>query len=929
VKRFLLLGFSVFTLSTIGVFDAHAQSADAPASDSDKIEEVAITGTRIQRTGFDAPTPLTAVSADQLQAANPGGPVDALRQLPILAFSTGPRGATGSSGQGGSFLNLRNLGANRTLVLLDGKRFVPTSGNGTVDISLFPTALMERLEIVTGGASAAYGSDAVTGVVNFVLDRKFTGLKASAQGGISTFGDDKESQFSLAYGKGFGSDQGHLLLSGEHYKSAGIYSLLDRPLGQRSCAPITNPGGATARTFACDVRSSQANFTGVITSPSAFKGTTFDNFGNPIPFNYGALASSTTMVGGDGIRPQFLPQAVPIDRDVFFARASWEFNDSVTGYLEGNYGNSDYEYQIGSFDQNLGGTAIPIKVDNAYLPESLRTAMIDKGVTSLTLNKYFANLPRTWIQNLNRTMRAVAGAEGSLGSWTWDSHFEHGENKNRTIATLDENLNNMALAADAIMNPATGQIVCRSTLTNPGNGCVPYNVMGNSGVAPPTDGTGVNMATQAQLDYLTGTDWLHANVKQDNAVVNFNGEPFSTWAGPLSIATGVEWRKESIAQTVAPEGLEINTASDVPGPFRVGNYQAQSGSIHMTEGYVETVAPLAKDLPFIRSLDFNGAVRLTDYSTSGNAFTWKAGLSWSVTDEVRLRATRSRDERAPNLTELYSGAVAGHNSIIDYPSGPTVVNSQALVYTRGNPNLKPEVGDTTTAGIVYQPQWAMGWQTSVDGYHIKITDAIMGVGAQELVRQCSRGDVASCGFILRDSAGNLFGVNNSPQNVASLVASGVDFETSYQFSLQDLTSKLDGDLSLRGLVNYISKYQTELLGVTTVNLAGQIDRPTLRYTTQLTYRLKPWSFFVQARYSGSGYYDKSTLPTDLPQLKIGGQTPIDMNVSYDLPLHDSGVASMYLNVTDVFNVLPPNFSNLGQNFDPIGRFYRVGVRINL
>jgi outer membrane receptor protein involved in Fe transport len=437
------------------------------------------------------------------------------------------------------------------------------------------------------------------------------------------------------------------------------------------------------------------------------------------------------------------------------------------------------------------------------------------------------------------------------------------------------------------------------------------------------------MATDAQLDYLTGTDWLHATVKQDNAVFNINGEPFSTWAGPVSIATGVEWRKESLAQTVAPEGLELNVAGGVPGPFRVGNYQASNGSIHMTESYVETVTPLAKDLPFIRSLDFNGAVRLTDYSTSGNAFTWKAGLSWSVTDEVRVRATRSRDERAPNLTELYSGAVASHNSIIDYPTSATTVVPQALVYARGNPNLKPEVGDTTTAGIVYQPQWATGWQTSLDGYHIEIKDAIMGIGAQELVRQCSFGNTDYCGAILRDAAGNLFAVNNIPQNVASLEASGVDFETSYRFALEDLWSKLNGNLSLRGLLYYVDKYQTTTLGVTTVNQAGSISRPKVRFTTQATYTLKPWSYFVQARYSGSGYYDKASLPTDLPQLKIGGQTPIDMNLAYDLELKDRGVASLYFNVTDVFNVLPPNFSSDGQNFDPIGRFYRLGVRVNL
>ena len=232
--RRLHVGFPVFSLALFGAVGADAQNANtspAAATAPPEVEEVTITGTRIMRAGFDAPTPLTTLSSAQLAQANPGGPVDALRQLPVLAFSTGPRGSNGSAGAGGSFLNLRNLGGNNTLVLLDGKRFVPTTGNGTVDISMFPMALMERTEIVTGGASAAYGSDAVSGVVNFILDRNFKGFKATAQGGVSTFGDDKESTVSVAFGTSFADGQGHLLFSGEHYKSAGIYTWLDRPLG--------------------------------------------------------------------------------------------------------------------------------------------------------------------------------------------------------------------------------------------------------------------------------------------------------------------------------------------------------------------------------------------------------------------------------------------------------------------------------------------------------------------------------------------------------------------------------------------------------------------------------------------------------------------------------------------------------------------------
>jgi iron complex outermembrane recepter protein len=187
--------------------------------------------------------------------------------------------------------------------------------------------------------------------------------------------------------------------------------------------------------------------------------------------------------------------------------------------------------------------------------------------------------------------------------------------------------------------------------------------------------------------------------------------------------------------------------------------------------------------------------------------------------------------------------------------------------------------------------------------------------------------VSYCGLILRDSAGNLFGVNNSTQNVQSLHSTGVDFETSYRLALQNLTSHLNGTLSFRGLVNYVSNYETETLGVTTINTAGELGHPKLRFTTQLTYENAPWSWFIQGRYSGSGYFDKNSAPTDLPQLKIGGQTPIDVNVAYDFRVQ-SAATSIYLNVTNVFNVLPPPYTGLAQNYDPIGRFYRLGVKVN-
>jgi iron complex outermembrane recepter protein len=921
----------VVALSCVCPVAAMAQTAPgttpgtAPGTETQsQLQQVVVTGTRIVRPGFNSPTPLTAITDVQLNDANPSGPIAALQQLPVLSHSVSTVLESGSSGNGGSFLNLRDLGENNTLVLLDGERFVPTTYDGTIDVSMFPTELIKQVQIVTGGASAVYGSDAVAGVVNFILDKTFVGLKADVQGGTSAYNDDSSRKASIAYGTAFGGGKGHLLLSGEYFNTAGIYSYTDRPITAENCGPVTNVGGTTPERLACNVVSSVGDYTGVITAPAQFAGTTFDNNGNPIPFTYGTDVASTTMIGGAGTDPTTDPLDIPISRDVFYARGSWRFNDNVSTALELNYGNANYTYQIGSYDQTLESTALTIYSNNAYLPPSLATAMNADGVSSLTFNKYYADLPREMEGDLNTTRRVVPSLSAKFGVWTLTGHFEFGQTDNEVLSTADQNLGNLALAADAVVNPANGQIVCASTLTDPTNGCVPYDVFGNSGQAPSL--TGADLATAAQLNYITGTDWIRRTLTEKDFALNIVGEPFSLWAGPVSIASGLEWRRESLGSTVDPSGLAINPATKLPGPFRAGNYVASSGWYSASEGYVETAVPLTKNIPLLENLFFDGAVRVTDYNISGVALTWKAGLTWNLTKDIRIRATQSRDERAPNLAELYSGVVENHGSIIDYVKGPTVVNSQTLEDTAGNPNLKPEVANTTTAGVVYSPSWLPNWQSSVDGYYIDVNDAIESIGAQNTVLYCSEGNQADCAYIGRNAAGDLISVLSIPYNVESLQTQGVDIETDYAFPLRDISPILHGAIRLRGIGEYTNRYATALLGVPTVNEAGSDLIPTWRWTGQMAYSIRRWSLFVQARYTGDGWYDKSLPATTLPWYSVPGQVLIDTNVAYTMPVA-SGSAQIYLNVTDLFNDLPPAYaSNL--NYDIIGRYMVAGVRVN-
>lgn len=241
--------------------------------------------------------------------------------------------------------------------------------------------------------------------------------------------------------------------------------------------------------------------------------------------------------------------------------------------------------------------------------------------------------------------------------------------------------------------------------------------------------------------------------------------------------------------------------------------------------------------------------------------------------------------------------------------------------------MKPEDADTTTLGLVYQPEWMPGLMTSVDAYQIEVSNAIASVGAQKIVQDCANGSASQCAFILRNTDGSLFGINTEPQNLQSIQTEGVDFEATYNFSLQDVIG-VGGNVTLHGLANYVSKFVQNTAGVPTVNLAGQISNPMWRWNLQAGYTDGPFSVFTQARYTGTGFYDKSTKASDLPQYKIGSQILIDLNISYDIPVA-GGTTQLFFNVTDLFNDLPPPFTDYGSGaYDTLGRYMRAGVRVN-
>lgn len=605
---------------------AFAQGVASPPADSDHgelvLEEIMVTATRIQRDGYEAPTPTSVIGIEEIAAKAPANIADFVNELPSMAPNNTPRANVGfvSAGLVGiNALNLRSLGASRTLVLLDGQRVGPSTLTGLVDVNQFPQSLVKRVDVVTGGASAGWGSDAVAGVVNFLLDKDFTGLKGQVQGGTTTYGDGRNYNLSVAGGTGFANGRGHVLVSAEHAYNKGISGvprdwydgskLIFNPAytptnGQPQLLVSPHTGFATATPG------------GIITS-GPLRGTYFGPGGVPAQFNYGPVVSAPFMQGGDWEYADFAKSGdldPKLSRQNLFVRSSYDVADNIQLYFQGSYGRAK------SFQRTLNQfnfANITIQPDNAFIPAGI-AGQVTAPFTLGTFNQDMGVIPAT---SRRSSWRGVVGASGdfeALGSgWDWDLYGQKSVNHAYTAADISITANYRA-AIDAVRN-ANGAIVCRSTLSNPGNGCVPYNIFG----------TGV--VSDAALDYVVGTTWGRTKLKEDVFAGTLRGKPFSSWAGPVSMAGGLEHRREAVSGSNDP----LSTTRS----YFAGNYLASFGSYNVTEGFLETVVPLAADQSWARSLDFNGAVRATHYSTSGYVTTWKLGLTYSPIEDISFRST--------------------------------------------------------------------------------------------------------------------------------------------------------------------------------------------------------------------------------------------------------------------------------------------------
>lgn len=933
----LFAGVSLLALAS----PALAQTASAPKTQ--QIEEVVVTGTRIHN-GYAAPTPVTVATAEDLQQTTPSNIPEALNKLPQFAGSTTSAGTGNGAGsgpptvQGGNYLNLRSFGAIRTLILQDGRRVPPTTLNGQVDTNTLPQMLVQRVDIVTGGASAVYGSDAVTGVVNFVIDTRFTGLKAQAQTGVSDRGDAGSSKLGLA-GGGDVLDRGHFVWSLEHYQNGGIKLHEDRDYGVR--VPVYTGAGTAANPFVLtyDARLSSAAYGGLATS-GPFRGQQFVGSGLA-PFNPGTPTRTNSIaMGGDGAYYTGLSLTAPLRTDQGFGRFEYDIADDIKGYVQVSGSEARTRNFLGS---NAPPTALTIFSGNPFLPASAQALLTSSRAPSFTMNRLSRDMAGdSTLDQLTNTLAATAGVAGRLfNKFSWDVYYTHGEARLRSDLSNNINYPRFYAALDAVRDPS-GATVCRVTLTSPGlyPGCQPLNLFG------------VNNQSAAAKAYIYGdTRWQAVN-KVDDFAATISGEVFRNWAGPVSAAFNYEYRSQSLAETsdssplIAPSFTGIRLGLAPTSVWAYATQGPQHGGNHVWEVSGETVFPLLQDAPLVRRLELNGAVRYTDYSSSGAVTTWKAGLNYEPTDGVRFRFSESRDIRAPTLFDLYSGTTI---SILNVNDPHTGVNGVINVQGGGNPSLLPEVARTTTAGVVYSPSWLSRFQISVDYYKITINNAIATInGASTAVLQeceLSGGTSPLCATIVRPGPFSDHSAANFPtlvynlnQNIAETYTHGVDAEASYNFELAELGASLPGRMDLRLLYAYQPTLKTRTFPTAQLTeAAGVAGLSATRVQALVGYVNGPFSTDWQVRYlskqARSGNPLQIYADPDLPS-----RTYVDMNLSYRFKVagHDT---QAYFIVTNLFDEAPrvspsttftgiPGFGTptvVGD--DVLGRYYTVGLRL--
>ncbi|MCZ4242028.1 TonB-dependent receptor-like protein [Alteromonas sp. I10] len=932
-----LAGSVALTSGNVLAQDSTNESAD--------VEKIQVTGSRISRQGAIAPSPVTAISGESLLNSGAMNIGEVLNELPSLAntFSLGNSGQfIGTAGL--NILDLRGMGTDRTLVLVDGKRHVSSSaGSAAVDTNTIPTSWIERVEIVTGGASAVYGADAVTGVVNFILKKNIEGFDVSATQGFAQENGYKNDKYQASYGFNFDNDRGNIAFAAE-YSSQEALEALDNPWTATSYRNMSfesimgyerSEDQLNSTAFPDNFYTANAGYY-TLNNSGVFGGNsqTFNADGSIREIYTGDQVDGAFCANCDSFNLRQFTQLQPeFDRTNLNVKGNYELNDDTTVYAQAKYARTR-AITMGQPAFFYGGSETTIKKGNPFLDETVVEYMKANGdLKSIQLNRMMTDLGRRTEADERETYRYVLGIEGYMGDeWSYEAFVNYGktelerENRNNLILQNFENALNAITDGD-------GNIVCAS---GSDDGCVPLNIMG------------FGQPSQEAIDYVNTTSVGTSKIEQYNAGATIaNSGIYELPAGYVGFAAGVEYRKEK---------SEIEEPDNAAGTF-FNTLGEDKGDYDVSEVFTEVTIPLLADLPGVEMLTFDTAARIANYSSIGNAKSWKLGLDWKVYEDLRLRATKSSALRAPNIGELY-GEASQTFFRVDDPcrtdnladlanADQRIANCAALGIPAdfnsdydsatlegvngGNIDLQAESSISKTLGVVYTPSWFKGFTATVDYWEIELTDAISSIDGQTILDRCvdSESGINNvyCGLIDRDgTTGEITQIRSYALNIAGQEAKGIDFELGYDFDA------LEGAFRTSLIATYLKdrkEFPFQDNPEVFYQYAGTAGESDWQGVFTINYSRGDWEASWKTRYlERSSLYDNQKLarnPNPSNRMELPSYAVTDVTAGYNFA---NGV-SLTVGIDNLFNrALPTGTTGTGSidgAYDNIGRFGYVTV----
>lgn len=937
---------------------AQLTSTGAKAQTAERIE---ITGSRIRSVGAVSNSPITSVGALEFNATQPVAVEDVIKTLPATVPAVGPGTNNGSGG--GATIDLRGLGPTRSLVLINGRRMVPFNLNAQVDTNSIPVSLLERIDLVTGGASAVYGADAIAGVVNFVLKRNFSGVEASASYGLSAQGDSRRRRTDLTLGANLAEGRGNVVLSigttqtdplRQSERAIGEFQI-NSGSGLRDGSPIGVPSVLAGLPAPLSGQRTVDPATGLLREYTA--ATDAYNFN---PLNY------------------FI---TPLERTQVTALGHYTLSEHAEAYAELLHTRSKVTQNVAPSGTFTATYALPI--GNPTIPEGIRSQLCNAyGIAAancvvgnpqeinLQIRRRFVELGPRISDFQNTTTQWTAGLRGSLpmfSDWSYDAYLQSGQTE-QLQSRID--WGSFSKVQQALRSVAPG--VC----SNPANGCVPLNLFGAAGSITPQQLNFINLAS------LTTT-----SVQQRVASASITGEvaalssPFAR--SGLNLALGAEARE-------VRAGNRSDAASQVQGEVLGTGAPTpdRSGSLRLNEAFVEAILPLAQNLPGVQAMNLEAGYRHTEFKTevsSRNYGSWKLGMDWSPVRGLRLRASQQLATRAPHVNELYAPSVTGlAGRDVDPCQGdrinvqdantpgtlsnlcvltgvplaqvgnvPAPASGQINNTSAGDPTLGPEEADTTTLGFVFEPSFAPGLSLTVDHFRIEVDKAISSATANQIIDACYTpalnaglsGTNPNCRQIGRDIAGSLngsaLGVITPQSNQGKFAVSGVDIGASYSLPLKNLGletgwGRLDFALNYSQLQRWTFKSVPEFAAIDCLGRYGaNCGGPTFkrRATQRVNWTVGDAMLGLQWRHQGKVRAEGGTYQPAFSSIKAYDY--IDLSAAWNITRQ----LRVALAVNNAFDSKPPLVGNtiaspginsgntFPQTYDVVGRAYSLSARL--